>query len=374
MQSVHVSSMLALLGALSFVACSGSDWSGFGGSSATSATGTTDATGATSATGATGATTSASGGAPYTGVHPRAAYYINFQDPKGKPADDPLVVDGHTWAKIGWDAYDPTLGRGWAGPHIGDPAIMLYKYFPNSKVNELQRSVIYNDYGRVDTFTWDIENGSYKVTVSIGFDTGTYSKNKVIIEGQTLFDSVETNPVTPYLVKSIVVGIVDGNVTMEAGQKNEFTMLNWMSIEPDGPCGARGRAARRSAVGCCSASPLRSSVVAASAAAVSAAVDDLVGRPPVTSAHDVLDRREFHPSCPGLVDDRLQGPGRLGMRAVHEEDPVAARVELALHVGDDALRVTLRAPPVVRIHRPAHVNGVLRDDGGHPGDLGRIPR
>ena len=235
MKSVLLSAMTALLGALSFTACSGDDASGFGGSSATGATSATDATSATGATGATGASTGTGGGAPYMGVHPRAAYYINFQDPQGKPADDPLVIDGHTWAKVGWGAYDAKLGLGWMGPHIGDPKIMLYRYLPNAKVNELHKSVIYNDYGRVDTFTWDIENGSYKVTVSIGLDMGSYPKNKVVIEGQPLFDSVATTPETPYLVKSIVVSVVDGNVTMEAGQKNEFTILNWMSIEPDGP-------------------------------------------------------------------------------------------------------------------------------------------
>ena len=31
---------------------------------------------------------------------------------------------------------------------------------------------------------------------------------------------------------SIAVDVKDGNVTMEAGQFNEYTMLNWMSIEP----------------------------------------------------------------------------------------------------------------------------------------------
>lgn len=169
------------------------------------------------------------------GAHPRAAYYLNFQDPKGAPAADPLSVDGHAWAKIGWDAYDPKSGSGWSGPNIGDASIMLYQYLVDANVNELQKSVIYDDYGRTDTFNWDIENGSYKVTVSIGFDGKTYSKNKVVVEGQPLFDSVETNPATPYLVKSIVVDVKDGNVTMEAGQQDEYTMLNWMSIEPNGP-------------------------------------------------------------------------------------------------------------------------------------------
>jgi hypothetical protein len=47
-----------------------------------------------------------------------------------------------------------------------------------------------------------------------------------------LFDNVETTPATPYRVQSVDVDITDGNVTLEAGQTNEYTMLNWMSIVP----------------------------------------------------------------------------------------------------------------------------------------------
>jgi Domain of unknown function (DUF4091) len=166
------------------------------------------------------------------GAHPRAAYYLNFQDPAGEPKQSPLTVNGHTWTKIGWEAYDAKQGYGWAGENIGDPKVMLYQYLADASVDDLQKSIIYDDYGRTDTFNWDIENGKYTVTVSIGWADKTYSKNKVIIEGQPLFDSVETNPGQPYLVKSITVDVADGNVTMEAGQKDEYTMLDWMSIEP----------------------------------------------------------------------------------------------------------------------------------------------
>jgi hypothetical protein len=166
------------------------------------------------------------------GAHPRGAYYLNFQDPNGEPKASPLVVDGHTWSKIGWEAYDPKQGYGWSGPYIGHDDIMLYSYAADAGVNELQKSIIYDDYGRTDTFNWDIENGRYDVTVSIGWADRTYSKNRVIIEGQALFDDVETNPGAPYQVKTITVDVSDGNVTMEAGQKDEYTMLNWMSIVP----------------------------------------------------------------------------------------------------------------------------------------------
>ena len=165
------------------------------------------------------------------GAHARNPYYLNFQDPSGEPKASPLIVDGKEWQKIGWSAYDAKLGMGWSGPFIGDPKIMLYSYAAAAP-NELQKSIIYNDYGRIDTFNWDIENGRYKVTVSIGFPGRTYAKQRVLVEGKPLFDNAATTPAAAFLTASVIVDVTDGNVTLEAGQFNEYTMLNWMSIEP----------------------------------------------------------------------------------------------------------------------------------------------
>lgn len=165
------------------------------------------------------------------GAHPKGSYFINFQDPAGEPKAT-LSVNGHAWTKIGWEAYDAKKGYGWSGPYIGDASIMKYAYLADAPVDELQRSVIYDDYGRTDTFNWDLENGKYVITVSVGWHGRTYSKNRVLIEGQPLFSDVETNPGAPYQVKSITVDVADGNLTLEAGQKDEYTMLNWLSIEP----------------------------------------------------------------------------------------------------------------------------------------------
>lgn len=165
------------------------------------------------------------------GAHPRGVYAINFQDPAGEPSAAPLVVDGQEWIKIGWDAYDPELGLGWSGPFIGQSDIMLTAYV-DAPVDELQRSIIFNDYGRTDTFNWDIESGRYEVTVSIGWYDRTYSMQRVVVEGQVLFDDVETNPAEPYRVASVIVDVADGNVTLEAGQDDQYTMLNWMRIDP----------------------------------------------------------------------------------------------------------------------------------------------
>lgn len=166
------------------------------------------------------------------GAHARGTYAINFQDPAGEPSARPLSVNGVDWIKVGWDAYQPDAGYGWSGPYIGDQNIMLTAYVPDAPVDELQRSIIYNDYGRTDTFNWDIENGRYEITISIGWYDRTYSRNRVVVEGQLLFDDVETNPTTPYQVASVIVDVADGNVTIEAGQDDEYTMLNWLRIDP----------------------------------------------------------------------------------------------------------------------------------------------
>ena len=166
------------------------------------------------------------------GTHPRAPYYLNFQDPAGEPAADPLIVDGHTWQKIGWVPYAAEQGFGWSGPYIGDPAIMKAEYLADAPVDELQRSILYNDYGRTDTFNWDIEPGLYTVTVSIGWFGKDYPKHVVVVEGTALFASIGTTVADPYRVASVDVMVSDGNLTLEAGQMDEYTMLNWLSIVP----------------------------------------------------------------------------------------------------------------------------------------------
>ena len=73
---------------------------------------------------------------------PRAAYYINFQDPAGEPTQSPLSVDGHEWLKVGWEGYDVKRGYGWVGPYIGNATIMKTTYLATGP-NPLQRSIIY---------------------------------------------------------------------------------------------------------------------------------------------------------------------------------------------------------------------------------------
>jgi hypothetical protein len=165
--------------------------------------------------------------------HPRADgppgnYYINFQDPAGKPTDDPLVVDGKTYMKIGWNEYeaDTSLGYGW----YGDMAHVMYQYL-SSGPNKLQSSIIYDDWGREKTFEFDLPNGQYNVTVSVGWEGRGYDHHYIVIEGQSFVNDEATTSAAPYIVRSQEVTINDSKLTMQMGIFNEYTMLNYLDIE-----------------------------------------------------------------------------------------------------------------------------------------------
>ncbi|MBU4264302.1 MAG: DUF4091 domain-containing protein [Proteobacteria bacterium] len=165
------------------------------------------------------------------GIHPRSSgepgnYYINFQDPAAQPLVNPLTVDGKTYMKIGWNDYDIGAGYGW----YGDMAHVKYQYLSTGP-NELQKSIIYDDWGRLHTFEFDLPNGTYKVTVSVGWYGRTYSHHKIDIEGVSFVDDEATTPEAPYLVRTQEVTVSDYKLTMAMGIFDEYTMLNYLDIE-----------------------------------------------------------------------------------------------------------------------------------------------
>ncbi|SHI64439.1 protein of unknown function [Desulfatibacillum alkenivorans DSM 16219] len=150
-------------------------------------------------------------------------YYINFQNPAGEPAADPLKVDDKTYMKIGWSEYDQVLGYGW----YGDMAHVKYQYL-SSAPNVLQGSILYDDWGREKTFEFDLPNGLYQVTVSVGWQGRTYSHNQIVVEG---VDFVVDEATSPYLVRTRMVEVQDYKLTMEMGIFDKYTMLNYMEIK-----------------------------------------------------------------------------------------------------------------------------------------------
>jgi hypothetical protein len=164
-------------------------------------------------------------------AHPRALgqpsnYYINFQDPAGQPTANPLIVNNKTYLKIGWNTYSSSLGYGW----FGEMANVKYQYLTSGVTNVLQQSIIYDDWGREKTFEFDLPNGTYNVTVSVGWYNKTYSHQKINIEGVVFVNNEATTPTTPYLVRTKQVTVTDAKLTMLMGIFNEYTMLNYMDI------------------------------------------------------------------------------------------------------------------------------------------------
>ncbi len=157
-------------------------------------------------------------------------YYLNFQDPTGEPKANPLTVNGHEYLKIGWNDYDDKLGYGWySSPDANWKA--TYLSGAPSTVNELQKSIIYSDWGRQATFEYKLPKGTYKVTISVGWYNKTYAHQKIDIEGISFVNDETTTPTQPYLVRTKEVTIADGKLTMVMGIFDEYTMLNYLDIE-----------------------------------------------------------------------------------------------------------------------------------------------
>jgi hypothetical protein len=176
--------------------------------------------------------------APDSG-RPRGSYYLNFQDPKGKPTADPLVVDGHTYQKIGWDAYDAGKGYGWAGENIKNPAIALYGY-DEAGQSEIERSYLYDDYGRDNLFEFALAPGRYRVTVGAGRPGRAYPNDPhtVIVEGTRLVDDEPTSDAARAFRRSATLDITDGSLSLVAGGRSArtgdyaYTFLQFLDIEP----------------------------------------------------------------------------------------------------------------------------------------------
>ena len=169
-------------------------------------------------------------------THPRAEgapgnYYLNFQDPAGQPTTNPLVVDGKTYLKIGAADYSASAGYGW----YSSPSANWMTTYLGSGPNVLQRSILYSDWGRPATFEFDLPNGVYNVTVSVGWQARTYSHQKIDIEGVSFVNDEATTPAAPYLVRTRTLTVSDRKLTMAMGIFDEYTMLNYLQIEAANP-------------------------------------------------------------------------------------------------------------------------------------------
>ena len=175
-----------------------------------------------------------------TGVRPRGEYHVNFQDPGGRPTDDPLLVGGLTYLKIGWMPYAPAFGYGWYGEFVDDPGIALYGYDEVDGYDERQRSYVYDDYGRDNLFEFALANGRYEVTVGAGRPARAYpgDPHHVRVEGNAVIDDEPTSDAERTFTRTATVELRDGSLSVETGGRSattgewSYTFLAYIDIVP----------------------------------------------------------------------------------------------------------------------------------------------
>jgi hypothetical protein len=173
-------------------------------------------------------------------AHPRAAYYLNFQDPGGEPSAAPLELKGQTWIKVGWAAWDDELGLGWYGEFIDDAGIALYGFDGGAGADDIERSYVFDDYGRDNLFEFSLAPGRYAVTVGVGRPAKGYpgDPHNLKVEGVTVVDDELTSDEAPTIVRTVEVELVDGRLSLEVGGRSvmtgdyAYTFLAFVEIEP----------------------------------------------------------------------------------------------------------------------------------------------
>ncbi len=174
-----------------------------------------------------------------TGARERGSYYINFQDPNGMPSADPLIVDGNEYLKVGWEAWADDAGLGWFGENVGSN-IVMFGYESSDGFDELERSYVYDDFGRKNLFEFALESGRYRVTIGAGNPRRGYAgdPHNVTVEGVPLIVEHVTTDSDPTVAETAEVDLTDGKLSIEMGGRSTttgefaFTFLAFARIEP----------------------------------------------------------------------------------------------------------------------------------------------
>lgn len=144
---------------------------------------------------------------------PRGTYLIHFQ-PLHSPSS-PLIVAGKNWMQVDWR----TSGGAWldyvpnVSPYYGwirDSANQQISRYDNRTGNysRIERSYVFDDNGRQNTFEFELEPGRYLVTVGVGRPNGSTDPHNLTVEGQVLVnDEVLTN----VQERAIEIQLTDGN-------------------------------------------------------------------------------------------------------------------------------------------------------------------
>ncbi|GAK57788.1 hypothetical protein U27_04755 [Candidatus Vecturithrix granuli] len=157
-------------------------------------------------------------------------YYINFQDPAGQPTDNPLIVNGRTYMKIGNTLYSPSLGYGWyrAADVPSANFYTAWDQWVDPEPKKLLGSAVINDYSREDVFEFDLPNGTYNVTVCVGSRSST-RYHTIVIEGVSFINSETTN--NSWITRTKTVTVKDKKLSLQMGKYDQIGYINYLHIE-----------------------------------------------------------------------------------------------------------------------------------------------
>ena len=160
---------------------------------------------------------------------PPANYYLNFQDPTGEPTGT-VIVGGNTYMKIGNALYDAGAGYGWFKAAEVPSTSFYTAWDPWVEVEPkvLLGSAVINDWGRNDVFEFDLPNGTYNVTVGVGYRGGDRS-HKIVLEGIPLIDGEVTN--NSWITRTRRIDIKDKVLSLMMGDYEIIGFINYLDIE-----------------------------------------------------------------------------------------------------------------------------------------------
>ncbi len=92
----------------------------------------------------------------------------------------------------------------------------------------LLRSSIIDDWGRDHVFEFDLPNGTYNVTVGVGYRGGT-RPHTILIEGTTFINNETTN--NSAIIRTKTVTVKDKKLTLVMGMYDQTGHINFLDIE-----------------------------------------------------------------------------------------------------------------------------------------------
>lgn len=168
---------------------------------------------------------------------PRGSYYVNFQGFGIGHPPSPVIVDGKTYLQAGWTSVHlpgTSPFYGWHG--MPDAQHLSFYYSGTGTYSIVERSYLYDDYGRRNYFEFELEPGLYRVIVGVGkAGVGSLDPQNVTVEGQAIVnDEVLPNVVA----RTNDIQLVDGSLSFAVGGKspslnvNSITYIAYLKIEP----------------------------------------------------------------------------------------------------------------------------------------------